>query len=620
MSTPPDAGAALLTAAVTREADIFALRRSGRSVAQALGLENQDQVRFATVLSELGRDLLGAAGLTARFAIAGPAPMRLVVTLAWREGPGPSQESLETVARLLPGIAHRPGRVVIEQPLPPTTATAAELAARAVRLQKAQALSNPMEELRAQNRDLIAALEDSRARREELQRLNEELAETNQGVVALYSELSQELEDTNRGVVALYAEIDEKTRQLHEASEAKTRFWANVSHELRSPVNSVIGLARLLLDAGGEAPVAEQRHQLSLISASGTTLLALVDELLDVAKAESGRLEPHWGALDLRVLLGQLRGTMRGLASSAEVTLLIPDLPDAPETVSDEVMLTRILRNLLSNALKFTERGEVRLDVATEQMEQTEQPEQTAQAEQPGQADGAPWLLLTVSDTGVGIPEGERERIFEEFYQVRGPHQRGRAGTGLGLPYARRLAELLGGTLTVAGRPTGGTVFTLRLPTRPPAAVLPDPAAGQGNSAGQGGAVPRLTALVAVDDDPAFRAAVRPLLAGLADRVVQVSRGSEALGAVRREQPQAVLLDLYIADYDGYRVLDRLAADPHLHDIPVVVVTSARAADLDHARLAHARAVLDKSNLSVERIAAALALPPATPLPAGEAR
>ncbi|MFF1872442.1 ATP-binding protein [Kitasatospora herbaricolor] len=582
----PRAALPLLTTAVGSEQEIFALRRSGRVVAQALGLDNQAQVRLATALSELGRDLLGVRGLHASFTLAPGEVPALLVTLRWEDRRrAPGEETLEAVGRLLPGAVRRPavpGSLVVEQPLPGNSPSPAQLADRTLRVLSAQPAPNPMEELRAQNRDLIAALEDSRAQREELQRLNEELETTNQGVVALYSELSQELEDTNRGVVALYAELDDKSRQLREAGDARTRFWANVSHELRSPANSVIGLARLLLDADEDQPAEERRHQLALIGASGSTLLALVDELLDVAKAESGRLEPHWSPVDLRILLGQLRGTMRGLVQHPGVVLVIPDPLRPPELTGDEVMLTRILRNLLSNALKFTEQGEVRLDVATDRA-----------------PDGSELVVLTVTDTGVGIPVEEQERIFEEFYQVRGPHQRGRSGTGLGLPYVRRVAELLGGALTLVSAPGRGTTVTLRLPAVPPALRTP-PAAGA--------APAKLAVLVTVDDDPAFRTGARPVLAEIAERVVEVPRSADALAAVRRERPDAVLLDLHMPAPDGYQLLADLAADPLLRDVPALVLTSARSADLDHQRLVHARAVLEKTGLDAARLARALAL------------
>jgi signal transduction histidine kinase len=433
-----------LTLALTTEQDVFALRRQAQAVGAAIGLERQDQVRLATALSELGRDRFVCAAATVTFAArTGDAP-GVLVTLHWAGGPRPSGDSLDLASRLLPQVRHEPGshRIEVEQPLPGTAP--ADWITRLRDALRADIRTTVAEDLRAQTRDLIASLEETRAQREELRRLNDELEETNRGVLALYTELSQELEETNRGVVALYAELEDKSQQLSDASEAKSRFWANVSHELRTPVNAVVGLTRLLLSETS-ALTDDQRRQLSLIGASGDTLLSLVGELLDVAKAESGQLEIQSAQVDLRVLLGQLHGTLRGTAAPG-VTLTIADPAPAPRLRTDEVLLTRILRNLLSNALKFTEHGEVRLELRTETDEEQR------------------WLVFTIADTGIGIPADQHARVFEEFYQVPGPHQRGRPGTGLGLPYAQRLTDLLGGVLTLRSAPGRGTTVEVRMP------------------------------------------------------------------------------------------------------------------------------------------------------------
>ncbi|TXS02568.1 response regulator [Streptomyces sp. col6] len=567
----------LVSFPLSTEQDVFLLRRSGKSAAEALGVEKQDQIRLATALSELGRDLLGSDGLTVVFGVARrPLPL-LLVGMDWTEDRALGGEAVKAASRLV-SVHYNPSEhaVTVEQPLTADgrTAEAIEQAREAV---LAHTESGVLDDTRAQTSDLIAALVESRAQREELRRLNAELEETNRGVVALYSELSEELEETNRGVVALYAELEEKSRLLREASEAKTRFWANVSHELRTPVNSVVGLARLLLEFDGDGLDEEQRRQIGLISASGATLLALVDELLDVAKAESGRLEPHWAPVDLRAALGQLRGTLRGYESPGAAELIVNE--SGLSIVSDEVMLTRVLRNLLSNALKFTPSGTVRLDVAADR------------------ADGRDQVVFTVSDTGIGIPEAEQQQVFEEFYQVRGTHQRGRSGTGLGLPYARRLTELLGGSLTLRSEPGAGTVVTVMLPADGRPDARPEP--------GEPG-TPGLAVLVTVDDDDAFRASIRPLLERIAGRVIEVAEGGQASATVRRERPDAVLLDLHLPDLDGYAVLAELASDPSLAAVPVVVLTSTPAAELDRNRLTHARAVLDKSALNATVLAGVL--------------
>jgi signal transduction histidine kinase len=243
-------------------------------------------------------------------------------------------------------------------------------------------------------------------------------------------------------VVALYAELDEKSVQLRTASEAKSRFLANVSHELRAPVTAIIGLGRLLIDESSDPLTDEQCRQVELIRGSATDLLSLVNDLLDLAKAEAGRIEPTLADVDLKAVFGQLRGTLRPLATRPEVDFVVEE-PAVPRLRTDEVLLAQVLRNLLTNALKFTTAGHVTLTV------------------RPVDDD----VEFTVRDTGAGIPAELHERIFEEFYQVPGSRAVSGKGTGLGLPYARRLVSILGGALRVSSAPGEGSVFTVRLPT-----------------------------------------------------------------------------------------------------------------------------------------------------------
>jgi signal transduction histidine kinase len=576
------------TAAITSEQDVFALRRAGRIVAGVLGLEGQAQIRLATALSELGRDRLGSTGVVAEFVLNRGTPPALTVSLRWIEGPEPAADSLEAATRLVRRLDYRPNRgrlITVTHPIA-AVADLSRLATQATDALRANAETTMREDLRAQTRDLIVALEEARRQGEELLALNSELEQTNAGVVALYNELSAELEQTNSGVVALHTELEEKSRQLREASEAKSRFWANVSHELRTPLNSVIGLARLLLAAPAAELGPEQHRQAELIAASGETLRNLVNELLDVAKAEAGQLIPQIGPVNLPTVIDQLAGMMRATAADSPVTLALPRSVSPSRLDTDETMLIRVLGNLLSNSLKFTESGEVRLEV---------------RAARVGEPDR---IEFEVRDTGVGIPLEEQQRVFEEFYQVRGPHQRGRAGTGLGLPYARRLTELLGGTLTLVSEPGQGTSVTMRLPVKGPGVAV-----GEEPRAAPGEPPPgRLAVLLSAEDDPAFSAAVQPTLEQLAQRVVVVDDGSRVVDAVRTERPDAVLVDLNMPGVDGYQVVERLAADDALHEIPVIVVTAVPLESLERDRLAHARAVMDKAGLTVERLADALGL------------
>ncbi|SCL63986.1 sensor histidine kinase [Micromonospora chersina] len=441
----------LLHMALRVEQDIFLVRQRGREVAAAVGLEHQDQVRLATALSEVARDLLRTVdGADVTFVLdrdvhAGRSMLRVDLAPARPLPDGRYQPQSGAVARLVDtlGVVTDGGDTVVRmsrrvpaQAEPLTPERLAQLRAELA----SSAPGSALDELATQNAQLISALDEVRSQRDELEVLNSELQETNHGVMALYNQLTEELEETNRGVVALYAELDEKSAQLRAASESKSRFLANVSHELRAPVTAIIGLSRLLADSASDPLTAEQARQVGLIRSSAADLLGLVNELLDLAKAESGRLEPNWAEVDLRGLFGQLRGTLRALATRPEVELVVEE-PPVPATVrSDEVLLAQVLRNLLHNGLKFTERGEVRL-----------------RAERRGDV----WSLA-VTDTGAGIPPELHERIFEEFYQVPGTTRVG--GTGLGLPYARRLVTLLGGTLELTSEPGAGSTFTVVLP------------------------------------------------------------------------------------------------------------------------------------------------------------
>ncbi|MGW1056634.1 sensor histidine kinase [Micromonospora rubida] len=432
------------------EHDIFVVRQRGREVAAAVGLEHQDQIRLATALSEVARDLLravGGADVTFAVDLDEQGPPRVRVDLApVRPLPdGQYEPHSGAVARLVDmlGVVDREGDTVVRMSRRVPASSQALTPERLAELRTELGSSAPgsaLDELASQNEQLIAALDEVRSQRDELAVLNEELQETNQGVMALYNQLTEELEATNQGVVALYAELDEKSAQLRSASESKSRFLANVSHELRAPVTAVIGLSRLLADSASDPLTEEQAQQVGLIRSSATDLLSLVNELLDLAKAESGRLEPNWTEVDLRAVFGQLRGTLRALSTRTDVELVVEDPPPPGTVRSDEVLLAQVLRNLLHNGLKFTERGEVRLRAEVR--------------------DERWWL--SVVDTGAGIAPELHERIFEEFYQVPGSPRIG--GTGLGLPYARRVVRLLGGTLELTSEPGRGSTFTVTLP------------------------------------------------------------------------------------------------------------------------------------------------------------
>jgi signal transduction histidine kinase len=558
----------LLRMTLATESGVFAMRQYGREAAEAIGLDPQDQVRVATALSDIGRDLVrSGTEATITFALTSTSAPRLSIEITWLGPPADDvlDVSRDTVARLMDDVAatHESGRATMTMTKGSTAGSAPmiiSLDALRERLAGGRA-AGPLDELRAQNQQLLTALGDLESNRQELLRLNEELEETNQGVVALYKELSEELEETNRGVVALYAEINEKTTKLAAVNEAKTRFWSNISHELRSPVNSIVGLARMLGAAGSEPLSEDQRRQVRLINDSGETLLALVNELLDTAKAESGRLIPQPTPVDLRAVLLHLHGVLRSTVP-AGVELRIDDT-EVDTLVTDETMLVRILRNLLSNAIKFTERGSVGVAVT---------------------ADGE-HVRFTVTDTGIGIPAEQLDRVFEEFHQVRNKLQAKTPGTGLGLSYGRKLAEILGGELDLTSEVGRGTTAELRLPARP-----------------HGGDITALGSVLVVDDDPVFREEFTRRIAELSPEVRVAGDGREALETLSGFRPDVVFLDLAMAGMNGREVLAVLRAKPELRDLPVVVVTSAGPDGLDLTAAGLRAALLLKSQISAETI------------------
>ena len=273
----------------------------------------------------------------------------------------------------------------------------------------------------------------------ELHALREQLRERE----AEIERLGQELAETNRGVLALYAELDDRAQALGQMSETKTRFLSDMSHELRAPLASMINLTRLLLARADGPLTAEQEYQVTLIQRSAESLSEMVNDLLDIAKIEARRVDLRLEEVSVAEIFAGLRGMFRPLATNEQVALVFED-PDEPIVLTtDAQRVAQVLRNFVSNALKFTTEGEVR--VAARAVDDDS-------------------VRLDVSDTGVGIAPEDQPRIFEDFTQVDGPIQKRVRGTGLGLPLTRKLARLLGGEIRLESRPGEGSRFSLVIP------------------------------------------------------------------------------------------------------------------------------------------------------------
>ena len=446
--------APLSTVEVRDDRDVVLARQRARSIAARLGFEAQDQARIASAVSEIARNAVQhAGGGRVEFGLGGEPPDSLIVRVV-DQGPGLDEAArgprpggvrgLEGAQKMMDRfeVASSTGRgttVEMDKALPRRSSkiTASEAAKIAEELAQVDPPS-PVDELLRQNRELLRALDDLRAREMELAQVN------------------RELEDTNRGVLALYLELDERADSLRRASEMKTRFLSNVSHELRTPLSSILSLSRLLLDrVDGELSV-EQDRQVTFILRAAQDLAGMVNDLLDLARIEAGREVFHLAEIHLPEFFGALRGMLRPLQpAGSPVAFVFEDPAGLPTMSTDEGKLAQILRNFLSNALKFTERGEVRLKA------------------EPGPGET---IVFSVSDTGIGIGREHLGRIFEEFGQVDGPLQRLVKGTGLGLPLAQKLARLLGGEVRVRSEPGVGSTFSATIPIRFPGDADGDPA------------------------------------------------------------------------------------------------------------------------------------------------
>lgn len=384
-------------------------------------------------------------------------------------------------------------------------------------------------------------------------RAAQELA-NKQGLIAT---LDAELEETNRGVMALYGELDDRAEKLRRADELKSRFLSYASHELRTPLNGIAGLVRLLM-SGGAQRSQEEVKQLSFIQRAAEELREIVNDLLDLAKVEAGKITVQPTEFSLEFVFGALRGMFRPLLATDDVVLVFADTSAVPAIYSDEAKVAQILRNLISNALKFTEKGEVKVWA---------------------ELDGAT-VRISVSDTGLGIPANQLAHIFDEFSQIENPLQRRSKGTGLGLPLCRKLAEILCGEIRVTSELGAGSTFTLVLPLKLPKgseAALTESPTRQSRSRAK---------ILVVDDVEIDRYLLTQLISTAGSfEVLHSEDGAQGLEAARRELPDLIFLDLNLPRMDGFAVLDQLNADVVTRSIPVYAVTAEKLTEDQAARL-----------------------------------
>jgi len=579
----------ILTIPIDSEGDVVAVRQRAKRIAELIGFEIQDQTRVATAVSEIARNAFEYAGRgQTEFQLenTGEGPQSLAIAIR-DDGPGVADaEAVLDGRHNSPhglGIGITGARRLVDEFLLETLPgqgtlvvlrkhfsrrqqrfTRESVERIAAQLAKERTPPTPLAGLAQQNAELARGLDELRNRQDEL------------------THLSRELEDTNRGVVALHGELEQKAEELRLASELKTRFLSHMSHEFRTPLNSILALSELLIKRVDGDLSSEQERQVSFIRRSAESLYELVNDLLDIAKLEAGRVDIRLSTFSAQDLLAGLRGVMKPLQKSDDVQLVFEE-PDArlPLLTTDEGKVVQIIRNFVSNALKFTLRGEVRVSATLS-------------------SDGEN-VEFAVHDTGIGIEKKDRERIFDEFSQIDSPTQRHVKGTGLGLALSRKLAEVLKGYIELESEVGKGSRFTLSIPAKldvdakPQALVLPMEPVANGAVSGRPEAV-----VLIVDDDPAFRYTLRQMIGKgpSAYNVIEAHNGFECLEKARDLHPDVIVLDIQMPGRDGYDVLADLSEDPHTRTIPVILSSSADYDTLAHERIGQARAFLSKREVS----------------------
>jgi signal transduction histidine kinase/DNA-binding response OmpR family regulator len=542
----------LLTMDIRYEHDVVLARQRARTISAALKLYVQAQTRIATAVSEVVRNAFQyAGGGSIDFEVDNSVDKMLLISVR-DKGPGiPNLDEIfdgkyvsktgmgigmvgakrlldlfEVETKKGKGTSVTLGKII---PYKFTRLGDSELTSLLKTIERKPS-DDPYEELQQQNKELMRTLEELRARQLELAQLN------------------RELDETNRGVVALYAELNDKADFLQRASELKSHFLSNMSHEFRTPLNSILALSQILIDRMDGELTSEQERQVTFIRRSAQDLTDLVSDLLDLAKVEAGKVTIRPGAFTVESLFAALRGMLRPLlAQNSSVALVFEDPINIPELYSDEAKISQVLRNFISNALKFTERGEVRISARMGHDET---------------------VVFSVADTGIGIAPADRERIFQEWEQVEGKLQKTAKGTGLGLPLSRKLAQLVGGDVYVKSEVGVGSTFFASIPISytgaTEAVYVPDVKRELDAS--------KLPVLV-VEDNREALFIYEKYLKGTEFQVVPAQDLKEARRALEEFKPIAIVLDVLLQGEHSWQLLQELKQNPSTKEIPVFVVT-----------------------------------------------
>ncbi|HKO53725.1 MAG TPA: response regulator [Polyangiaceae bacterium] len=424
------------------------------------------------------------------------------------------------------------------------------------------ALREALERSQQQAERLAAQEEELRANNQELQSQHEELRVANSELEAQRSILSQQNAELEEARHRLQAKAEELTKM----STYKSQFLANMSHELRTPLNSMLLLSHLLAQNESGNLHEKQVEYSKTIHSAGADLLTLINQVLDLAKIEAGRQDAKLEAVELTRFVEHARRVFEPLATEKSLRLVIAVEPGCPPSiVTDPQRVERILTNLLGNAIKFTDRGEVTLRIG--------RPSPFVQFTRP-ELNAKSCLALTVSDTGIGIAADAQERVFSPFEQLESHANRRYSGTGLGLAISRESVTLLGGELQLVSQPGFGSAFTCYLPIEGAQATASRPPKEKSSFSDDRENLESDTPhLLVIEDDPVLAEQLVDIIRARRLKAVVADTGKEGVRLANKHRPQGIVLDVTLPDLDGWTVMEQLRADPRTREIPVHFVS-----------------------------------------------